>query len=208
MFSRPVVRFGAFEASPACCSWRTCFGAWVASSAVSAGELQNNSVQLLKIASEIRNRFEKDIKREVTGRIAKNGALKRERIMCTYFTVRYLGLYIDKRVTWNPHTRLKRIDLNRKFGLLRNLLHRRSKLSLVNKLTIYNMILKPTWTYGIELWGSARKSNIDRIQSFQSKTLRTILDAPCSKHLSLFHERKADASQHDGEVKSPPPPAV
>ncbi|KAL1110565.1 hypothetical protein AAG570_008093 [Ranatra chinensis] len=92
--------------------------------------------------------------------------------------VRYLGLYIDKRVTWNPHTRLKRIDLNRKLGLLRNLLHRRSKLSLVNKLTIYNMILKPTWTYGIELWGSARKSNIDRIQSFQSKSLRTILDAP------------------------------
>ncbi|KAL1138214.1 hypothetical protein AAG570_009905 [Ranatra chinensis] len=77
--------------------------------------------------------------------------------------VRYLGLYIDKRVTWNPHTRLKRIDLNRKLGLLRNLLHRRSKLSLVNKLTIYNMILKPTWTYGIELWGSARKSNIDRM---------------------------------------------
>ncbi|KAL1114851.1 hypothetical protein AAG570_007675 [Ranatra chinensis] len=92
--------------------------------------------------------------------------------------VRYLGLYIDKRVTWNPHARLKRIDLNRKFGLLRNLLHRRSKLSSGNKLTIYNMILKPTSTYGIELWGSARKSNIDRIQSFQSKTLRTILDAP------------------------------
>ncbi|KAL1115248.1 hypothetical protein AAG570_007279 [Ranatra chinensis] len=46
-----------------------------------------------------------------------------------------------------------------------------------NKLTIHNMILKPTWTYGIELWGSARKSNIDRIQSFQSKTLA----APCPK---------------------------
>ncbi|KAL1115133.1 hypothetical protein AAG570_007164 [Ranatra chinensis] len=43
-----------------------------------------------------------------------------------------------------------------------------------NKLTIYSMILKPTWTCGIELWGSARKSNIDRSQSFQSKTL----DAP------------------------------
>ncbi|KAL1115872.1 hypothetical protein AAG570_006161 [Ranatra chinensis] len=93
--------------------------------------------------------------------------------------VRYLGLYIDKRVTWNPHTRLKRIDLNRKFGLLRNLLHRTSILSLGNKLTIYNTILKPTWTYGMELWGSARKSYIDRIQSLQSKTLRTILDVPC-----------------------------
>ncbi|KAL1131755.1 hypothetical protein AAG570_011368 [Ranatra chinensis] len=53
-----------------------------------------------------------------------------------------------------------------------------SKLSLGNKLTIYNMILKPTWTYGIELWDSARKSYIDRIHSFPSNTLRTILDAP------------------------------
>ncbi|KAL1117888.1 hypothetical protein AAG570_004201 [Ranatra chinensis] len=30
----------------------------------------------------------------------------------------------------------------------------------------------------LELWGSAKKSNIDRIQAFQSKVLRTILDAP------------------------------
>ncbi|KAL1131515.1 hypothetical protein AAG570_011132 [Ranatra chinensis] len=64
--------------------------------------------------------------------------------------VRYLGLYIDKGVTWNPHTRLKRIDLNRKFGLSRNLQHRSSKLSLGNTLTIYNMILKPGHTDKIE----------------------------------------------------------
>ncbi|KAL1115733.1 hypothetical protein AAG570_006023 [Ranatra chinensis] len=32
--------------------------------------------------------------------------------------------------------------------------------------------------FGIELWGSVTKSNIDRFKSFQSKTLRTILDAP------------------------------
>ncbi|KAL1132380.1 hypothetical protein AAG570_010335 [Ranatra chinensis] len=53
-----------------------------------------------------------------------------------------------------------------------------SELSSGNELTIYNTVLKPTWTYGIELWGSARKSNIDTIQSFLSKTLRTIPDAP------------------------------
>ena len=91
---------------------------------------------------------------------------------------RYLGLFVDKRLTWNPHTRLKRIDLNRKYGLLQRLLCKTSKLSITNKLTIYKQILKPTWTYGIELWGSAKPSNIARIQRFQSKTLRTILDAP------------------------------
>ncbi|KAL1130983.1 hypothetical protein AAG570_012224 [Ranatra chinensis] len=73
---------------------------------------------------------------------------------------------------------MKRLALNRKYGLLRSLLNRKSKLTTHNKLTIYKSILKPTWTYGIELWGSAKKSNIDKIQSFQSKTLRTILDAP------------------------------
>lgn len=91
---------------------------------------------------------------------------------------RYLGLYLDKRLTWNPHTRLKRIDLNRKFGLLRRLMNSSSKLSLQNKINIYKVILKPTWTYGVELWGSAKPANIQRIQSFQSKVLRTILNAP------------------------------
>ncbi|KAL1137819.1 hypothetical protein AAG570_009515, partial [Ranatra chinensis] len=34
------------------------------------------------------------------------------------------------------------------------------------------------WTYCIDLWGTARKSNIYRIQSCQYKTLRANLDAP------------------------------
>jgi hypothetical protein len=32
--------------------------------------------------------------------------------------VRYLGLYLDKRLTWNPHTRLKRNQINRRYKLL------------------------------------------------------------------------------------------
>jgi hypothetical protein len=55
--------------------------------------------------------------------------------------IRYLGLYLDKRLTWNPHTRLTRIDLNRIFGLLRRLLNSSSKLSLHNKLTVYKDLL-------------------------------------------------------------------
>ncbi|KAL1138497.1 hypothetical protein AAG570_008560 [Ranatra chinensis] len=100
--------------------------------------------------------------------------------------VHYLGLYIDKRITWNPHTRLKKLDLNRKYGLLSQVLNRNSKLSIENKLTIYKTVFKPTSTYGIELWGSAKKGNIDRIQSFQSKVLRTILNAPGTSRTEQF----------------------
>ncbi|XP_039297780.1 serine/threonine-protein kinase VRK1-like [Nilaparvata lugens] len=39
-------------------------------------------------------------------------------------------------------------------------------------------ILKPVWTYGIQLWGCTQPSNIDIIQRFQNKVLRSCVDAP------------------------------
>jgi hypothetical protein len=58
------------------------------------------------------------------------------------------------------------------------LLRRKSKLSTSNKLLVYKTILKPIWTYGIQLWGTASTSNIDILERFQSKALRMIVDAP------------------------------
>jgi hypothetical protein len=57
-------------------------------------------------------------------------------------------------------------------------LGRESKLSTSNKFLIYEAILKPIWTYGIQLWGTASTSNIDILERFLSKTLRMIVDAP------------------------------
>lgn len=53
----------------------------------------------------------------------------------------------------------------------------RSKLSVEIKLLLYKAILKPVWTYGIQLWGSAAKSNVEILQRFQSKVLRIITNA-------------------------------
>jgi hypothetical protein len=58
------------------------------------------------------------------------------------------------------------------------LLGRKSKLSVNNKLLIYNVILKPIWTYGIQLWGTTCNSNIEILERFQSKVLWLIVDAP------------------------------
>jgi hypothetical protein len=54
---------------------------------------------------------------------------------------------------------------------------RKSQLSLENKLLVYKAILKPIWTYGIQLWGSASNSNIEILEVFQLKVLRIITDA-------------------------------
>lgn len=58
------------------------------------------------------------------------------------------------------------------------LLGRRSELSMENKIILYKTILKPIWSYGIQLCGTASNSNIKKLQTFQSKALRTIADAP------------------------------
>jgi hypothetical protein len=39
-------------------------------------------------------------------------------------------------------------------------------------------MLKPIWTYGIQLWGTAFTSNIEILEHFKSKALRMIVDAP------------------------------
>jgi hypothetical protein len=48
------------------------------------------------------------------------------------------------------------------------LIGRNSSLTLHNKLLIYKykQILKPVWTYGIQLWGCTKPSNTEIIQGF------------------------------------------
>jgi hypothetical protein len=56
---------------------------------------------------------------------------------------------------------------------------RKSELSIENKVLLYKTILKPIWTYeGIPLWGTASHSNIEILQRFQNKVLRTTVNAP------------------------------
>ena len=57
-------------------------------------------------------------------------------------------------------------------------LGKKSSLSLENELLLYKAIIKPIWTYGIELWGCSSKSNVNIIQRFHSKILRMIAGAP------------------------------
>jgi hypothetical protein len=68
------------------------------------------------------------------------------------------------------------------------LIGRNSKLSLDNKILLYKTIIKPIWTYGVEIWGCASKSNISIVQRCQSKILRMIANAPWYVPNITLHE--------------------
>jgi hypothetical protein len=91
--------------------------------------------------------------------------------------VKYLGLHLDRRLTWHKHIFTKRKQLGLTLTKMHWLLGRQSQLSTSNKLLLYKTILKPIWTYGIQLWGTASTSNIEILERFQSKALCMIVDA-------------------------------
>lgn len=93
-------------------------------------------------------------------------------------TAKYLGMNLDVKLKWKEHILKKRAELNIKNRKLYWLLGRNSELSVENKILLYNQILKPVWTYGIQLWGCTKKSNLQIIQTFQNKVLRGMVNAP------------------------------
>ncbi|KAL4119135.1 hypothetical protein QTP88_011986 [Uroleucon formosanum] len=102
-------------------------------------------------------------------------------------TVKYLGLTLDRRLTWAQHTKLKRLNLNSRFRLLKSFINNNTHTNLNTKLIIYKSLIKPVWTYGIQLWGNAKKSNINKIQTFQNLALRKLLNAPPYVSNSTIH---------------------
>jgi hypothetical protein len=92
--------------------------------------------------------------------------------------VKYLGLHLDRRLTWHTHIFSKRKQLGLSLTKMYWLLGRKFKLSINNKLLIYKVILKPIWTYGIQIWSTTSNSSIEILERFQSKVLRLIVDVP------------------------------
>jgi hypothetical protein len=83
---------------------------------------------------------------------------------------------LDSRLTWAQHLAKKK-----KTGLkvkdLYWVMGRKSPPSLESKVLLYKTVIKPIWTYGIELWGCASKSHIAKMQRSQSKILWMITNA-------------------------------
>jgi len=71
-----------------------------------------------------------------------------EKIIPKVNSVKYLGVHLDKRLTWATHIKTKRKSLNIKLHKLRPLLS--SNISLSNKLVITN--LQTNYSPGYDLW--------------------------------------------------------
>ena len=102
--------------------------------------------------------------------------------------VYYLGLHVDNKLNWKYHIIKKRKQMDLRYRELYWLLWRKYRLSVDNKLQLYKSIITPIWTYDIDLWGCACKSNITVIQRCQSIILRAIVDDPWYVTNDMIHK--------------------
>lgn len=100
---------------------------------------------------------------------------------------KYLGMTLDVKLKWKEHVKKKRIELEQKYREMYWLLGRKSKLPIEYKILLYNQIIKPIWLYGIQLYGCAKRTHIQRIQTFQNKVLRNMVSAPWYVRNSDLH---------------------
>ena len=89
--------------------------------------------------------------------------------------VKYVGIHLDRRLTWRKHITTKRKQLDLKLRNLYWIICRKSQLSFENKLLVYKVILRDLWN---RTMGNFIKLKSEILERFRSKVLRIITDAP------------------------------
>jgi hypothetical protein len=87
-------------------------------------------------------------------------------------TTRYLGVTLDKRLTWSPHIVQVRKSTAQRMGMLGPLLNRKSDLSVRNGVLLYKQLIRPMMDYACPAWRSATRSHVRRLHVLESKCLR------------------------------------
>ena len=92
--------------------------------------------------------------------------------------VKYLGLTLDKRLTYKEHIEQTIVKAEKLLKVLHTFLHRKSKLNIKNKMLIYYSFLRPVITYATPIWKFCASTHKKRLQVLQNKILKIITNVP------------------------------
>jgi hypothetical protein len=103
-------------------------------------------------------------------------------------TTRYLGVTLDKRLTWSAHIVQVRKRTAQRMGMLGPLLNRKSDLFVRNGVLLYKQLIRPMMDYACPACRSAARCHVRRLQVLQSKCLRLATGAPFYVSNRQIHE--------------------
>lgn len=89
--------------------------------------------------------------------------------------VRYLGLQLDKQLTYKNHTEYAIKKSYAALGLLYSLFNRKSPLKVNTKILLYKTTIRQIATYAAPIISTAAKTHVKKLQIMQNKILKMIL---------------------------------
>lgn len=109
--------------------------------------------------------------------------------------VKYLGVYLDKKLNWNFHINSKLTQAYSRLSSLFPILNRKSSLQNSCAILIYKTILRPLIMYASPVWGlSISTQKMNKIQVFQNKVLRIATKSPWFvRNLQIHRETGMDS---------------
>ena len=116
---------------------------------------------------------------------------------------KYLGITFDPRMTWKPN-----IESCQQKGVIRTRLLRRlagiewgADSNILRK--TYTGYVRPVLEYGITAWGTAARSNLQKVISVQNQNLRIITGGMKSTPIHIMECQSQMESLHDRRDKKP-----
>ena len=102
--------------------------------------------------------------------------------------VKFLGITIDRHLTWNQHIRNISLSISKGIGIM----YRVKDILLDHSLLmIYNALILPHINYCNIVWGNCHKTKLDQILLLQKKAVRICTSSPYLSHTNpLFHRLK------------------
>ena len=93
--------------------------------------------------------------------------------------LKYLGMYIDKHLTWDHHISELSKKLSKANGILSKL---RYNAPLCSCRMVYNSLFHSHLLYGCNVWGLTSEENIRKIEVLQNKCMRILSFSPFNSH--------------------------
>ena len=102
--------------------------------------------------------------------------------------IKYLGMYIDKFLSWDYHIQQLSKKLSRANGILSKLRH---NAPIETCLQVYYAIFYSHLIYGCNIWGLSTEENLNKIEVLQKKCIRIMTFSDFNSHTNpLFIDLK------------------
>jgi hypothetical protein len=103
-------------------------------------------------------------------------------------TAPYLGVSLDTQLTWSAHVNQVGNKAAQRLIVIGPLLNRRSDLSVRNVVLLYSQLIRPMMDYVCQIWRSAARNHVRKLQVLQSKCLRIATNATWYVRNRHIHE--------------------